>query len=211
MDWKTVRKALSVIEFSENDIEVRLYSTLTVFWSHKLVIIFKNNPFFVFAVCVCVISTCLESLLACCIWETSNLTWISEGTRPSAAATATRCTGCQRWGQAVQSLTHSGGKQEKIWCPRFPSAAAWYSCWGAPSGFNPQEDWSQKRGGNSLLCRSSLNVCNVCGVGCDSSVFISWRCSVPFLWNTQCMPGTLLPKPSMAALSTGWSTRSTTL
>lgn len=31
-DWKTVRKALSVIEFSESDIEVRLYSTLTGFY-----------------------------------------------------------------------------------------------------------------------------------------------------------------------------------
>lgn len=30
-EWKTVRKALSVIEFSESDIEVRLNSTLTVF------------------------------------------------------------------------------------------------------------------------------------------------------------------------------------
>lgn len=30
-DWKTVRKALSVIEFSESDIEVRFNSTLTVF------------------------------------------------------------------------------------------------------------------------------------------------------------------------------------
>lgn len=30
-DWKTVRKALSVTEFSESDTEVRLDSTLTVF------------------------------------------------------------------------------------------------------------------------------------------------------------------------------------
>lgn len=30
-DWKTVRKALSVIDFSQKDIEVRLYSIRTVF------------------------------------------------------------------------------------------------------------------------------------------------------------------------------------
>lgn len=47
--------------------------------------------------------------------------------------------------------------------------------------------------------------------GGNSSVFVSERCSVPFLWNTQFTPGMPLPKPSMVAPSTGWSTKSTSL
>lgn len=93
--WKTVRKALSVIEFSESDVEVRKCTNSQPAETGQIhaSFIFWGEIYEVVSPCLqC--RTCLALLPVCSIWGTSDLKPMVEDTHPS---TATRsCTGCQR-------------------------------------------------------------------------------------------------------------------